>query len=208
MRVRGLLVFVLLLAACGSPSLSKGVDARMRDGLDALYRRHDTTAAAEEFRKVLAADPDRYDANLQLAYALECDGAWDDARPVWANVARLAQTRGDATTLAVARHFESAAPRETAAARAGVPVDQQAALMEKGLDALYRTRDYRAAEEKFRAVLALNPAHYGANYQLAAALEFGGKKNEAREQWRKSLVMAEQIRDEATINLIKPHLAQ
>jgi Tfp pilus assembly protein PilF len=58
--------------------------------------------------------------------------------------------------------------------------DDQVAAMQAGLDALYTRHDPPAAETEFRKVLAANPTHYGATYQLAAALDAAGRPDEAR----------------------------
>jgi tetratricopeptide (TPR) repeat protein len=289
--IRGLAASVLVLVGCARSPSSRSGGAWMQEGLDALYGRHATREAADDFRKVLAQDREHYEANLQLAYTLESEGAREEARPVWEHVLALAQARNDLQTLAIARRFLSPHPPDTlpasmesgldalyrerdaakaerafrtvlaanpthygatyqlavaldlggksAEARAqwekmlrmaqacgdaetiataqrrlastpapAPSVDQQAALMEKGMDALYRSGDLAAAEERFRAVLALNPTHYGATYQLAATLERAGKRDEARPLWTRALAMAEGYRDEATIALIRPHLAR
>jgi len=74
----------------------------------------------------------------------------------------------------------------------------QASIMEAGVDALYRRDDPATAIDRFREVLARNPTHYGATYQLAAALDRAGRREEARALWEQTLRMAEEFRDEAT----------
>ena len=54
------------------------------------------------------------------------------------------------------------------------------ALMKAGLDALYTRNDPNAAAAQFRRLLAVNPTHYGATYQLATALDRAGRPAEAR----------------------------
>src|SRR5262249_40704739 len=56
----------------------------------------------------------------------------------------------------------------------------QESLMKSGLDALHTRNDPGSAAVQFRKVLALNPSHYGATFQLAAALDRLGKPEEAR----------------------------
>ncbi len=48
-------------------------------------------------------------------------------------------------------------------------------LMQSGLDLLYRRQQPDAAAEQFRSVLAHNPTHYGATFQLAMALDRAGE---------------------------------
>ena len=82
------------------------------------------------------------------------------------------------------------------------------ALMKDGLDALYARSDAEAAVGSFRKVLAMNPEHYGANYQLAVALDRAGKPAEAAPQWERSLSMAEAIRDEKTAEAARKRLGR
>jgi hypothetical protein len=49
------------------------------------------------------------------------------------------------------------------------------AAMKAGLDAMYTRQDAEAAVRHFRRVLELNPAHYGATFQLAKALDAAGR---------------------------------
>jgi tetratricopeptide (TPR) repeat protein len=82
------------------------------------------------------------------------------------------------------------------------------ALMKSGVDSLYAKSDPEAAAKAFRKVLAKNPEHYGANFQLAVALDRAGKPEEARPLWEKSLVMAEAIKDEKTADAARKRLGQ
>lgn len=84
--------------------------------------------------------------------------------------------------------------------------DADAELMNAGLDALYGRHDPSAAISQFRAVLAHNPTHYGATYQLAAALDAEGKASEARPWWVKALALAELIHDEPTAEAARARL--
>jgi len=79
--------------------------------------------------------------------------------------------------------------------------------MRAGLDALAKG-DPGAAAGEFRKVLERNPAHYGATYQLAAALDRAGKGAEARPLWEKVLKMAEGYNDKATVAAARARLAR
>lgn len=79
-------------------------------------------------------------------------------------------------------------------------------LMKSGVDSLYTKSDPEAAARAFRKVLAKNPEHYGANFQLAVALDRGGKSAETRPLWEKSLAMAEAIKDEKTADAARKRL--
>ena len=87
------------------------------------------------------------------------------------------------------------------------PADDDAALMKAGLDALRTRHDPETAIADFRKVLAHNPDHYGATFQLAAALEAAGRPNEARPLWEKMVAMAERSSDSETAALARAHLA-
>ncbi len=193
-------VFIVVLAvAVGAGCSSKpdaDVDASMMNaGLDALYTRHDATAAAAEFRKVLERNPTHYGATFQLATALDAAGRPDEARPLWERMAAMADRVGDRETADKARaHLATqAAPSEEA-------------TMQLGLDALYKRRDAAEAITQFQKVLDRNPAHYGATYQLASALDAAGKRAEARPLWEKMLQMAEAARDDKTANTARVRL--
>ena len=85
--------------------------------------------------------------------------------------------------------------------------DTPDALMQAGLDALYAEGDPAVAAAAFRKVLALNPNHYGATYQLATALDRAGKRDEARPLWEKVLKMAEGYKDQPTADTARARLA-
>ena len=72
--------------------------------------------------------------------------------------------------------------------------------MRAGLVCHYRLGDSATAVERYRAVLALDPAHYGAHYQLAVALLGAGRRDEALAAWGRFVPMAEAIGDQASID--------
>src|SRR5439155_701815 len=75
-------------------------------------------------------------------------------------------------------------PRDRAApqalARLASGADQDEALMRAGLDALRPLHDPARAAALFRQGLEHSPTHYGATFQLAAALDAAGRTGEAR----------------------------
>jgi tetratricopeptide (TPR) repeat protein len=73
----------------------------------------------------------------------------------------------------------------------------ESSLMTAGLNALYQERNGAKAATYFRQVLAQNPDHYGANFQIAAALDLQGEREEANTYWKKTLALANQYRDTA-----------
>ena len=80
--------------------------------------------------------------------------------------------------------------------------------MQAGLAALYRRNDPAEAAARFRAVLARNPAHYGATLQLAKTLDRSGNSGEALTLWTKVLGMAETARDSVTVESARARLAE
>lgn len=113
-----------------------------------------------------------------------------------------------------------AIPVQTATARAETtrpsipaPVRTQAVvtddeLMKAGMDALYQRGDPAAAEIAFRTVLRRTPAHYGAHYQLAVALDRSGRSDQAEGVWTNVLKMAEVYRDEKTAARARERLSR
>ncbi len=103
-------------------------------------------------------------------------------------------------------------PRDNAArqalARLTGGADQDERLMSAGLDALRTQHDPERAAALFRELLAHTPTHYGATYQLAAALDAAGRPSEARPVWEKMLEMAEAAHDEGTAEAARRRLEQ
>ena len=86
--------------------------------------------------------------------------------------------------------------------------ETQAATMKAGLDALYTRGDAAAAAVEFRKVLARNPSHYGATYQLAAALDRAGRRDESRPLWEAVVTMAQKYNDQQTLTTARLRLAR
>ncbi len=80
--------------------------------------------------------------------------------------------------------------------------------MRRGLDALYQRDQPAEAVRHFEEVLARMPDHYGANYQIAVALERSGRVAEARSFWTRTLAAAEAIHDEKTAEAAREHLGR
>jgi tetratricopeptide (TPR) repeat protein len=173
-------------------------ESLMKAGLDALYTGNDPNAAAAQFRRVLALNPNHYGATFQLATALDRAGKPDEARPYWEKMLTMAEASNDQATVAAAR---------ARLGKSAGPAEQQAAAMKAGLDALYTRKDPNAAIVEFRKLLELNSDHYGATYQLATALDQAGKPAEARPLWQKVLKMAEGYKDDATVATARARLA-
>jgi tetratricopeptide (TPR) repeat protein len=156
----------------------------------------DPAGAAMHFRKVLLLNPDHYGANFQLARSLDLAGNAGEARPVWEHVVQLAQAIDDRPILDVARaQLARSAPTE----------DEQ---MKMGLDALYSRHDPAGAAVVFRQILARNPQHYGATFQLARTLDLAGNPTESRPLWDKMIKWAEASGDAATLEEARKRLAE
>lgn len=84
--------------------------------------------------------------------------------------------------------------------------DPDAPLMTRGLAEL-QGGDPATAERTFRELLARNPTHYGAHYQLAVALDRGGKPADARREWEYMKNAAQQTGDSATLRTVTARLA-
>jgi Tfp pilus assembly protein PilF len=73
------------------------------------------------------------------------------------------------------------------------------AAMGAGVIYSHRLADPERAVQRFRTVLAVHAAHYGAHYQLAVALLKTGREAEAAAAWRAFLPLAETAGDRATL---------
>jgi hypothetical protein len=141
-------------------------------------------------------------AGTRLSVRLE--PAWSLAAGIFAItvlIITIGSARGEAS--------ERPGPGRAADVRTGDGSDSsevQAALMKEGLDALYARNDAGSAEERFRAVLRLNPTHYGATYQLATALDRLNRRDEATPLWQAVLRMAESYADEETAGTARSRL--
>ncbi|HVK70802.1 MAG TPA: tetratricopeptide repeat protein [Polyangium sp.] len=94
-------------------------------------------------------------------------------------------------------------PRAAATQSLGAQPDP----MTLGLVALYTQNDPVLAAARFREVLAQNPDHYGATYQLATALEQAGDLLGARPLWAKMAKMADGIGDMQTAEHARARLS-
>ena len=198
----------LSIARTNPVPVGKTIRDPMAEGLDALYAQKDPAKAAARFREVLTTDPNHYGATYQLATALEQTGDTAAARATWSKMVPMAETNGDEATLAQAR-TRLAALGEPLPTAAVLPTDDPLAEpMRLGLAELYEKKNAAAAVKHFRDVLAKNPKHYGATFQLASALEQAGKRDEAKPLWTKTLEMAEAIKDTQTAAIARKHLGK
>lgn len=160
----------------------------MKEGLTLMYDKNDPYDAEQAFRDVLKANPNHYGAHFQLARAIDREGKPAEARPLWQDVLKSAESISDTATAKMAR--DRLALPDTVSVEG---------MMASGVHMLYKMNDPVGAAEQFRKVLEKNPSHYGATYQLAAALDKSGKQAEAKPYWQKTLAMAMTYKDTATI---------
>jgi len=80
------------------------------------------------------------------------------------------------------------------------------ALMNLALDALYKQNDPTLAVTRFQEVLARNAEHYGANFQLAKALDLSGKPEAALTVWKRVLLMANAVQDTTTARIARQRI--
>lgn len=111
----------------------------------------------------------------------------------------------DMTDLLSSPGFGSVHPRHFTELAANIRADR---AMKAGLDALYRTRDARRAVVEFRTVLANRPTHYGATFQLGKALDAAGDTVEATAVWRRTLRLAETIKDTTSARVARERLGR
>ena len=114
-----------------------------------------------------------------------------------ATLMRSAGTLSRAFILVAAASALCACGKPASTGDASADVEKQ--MMDRGVNLLYNAKDPVGAEQNFRAVLARNANHYGARYQLAVALDRGGRPAEARTEWTQVLQEAQTYNDSATM---------
>jgi len=85
--------------------------------------------------------------------------------------------------------------------------DTEADMMTRGVNLMYQGNDPSGAEAVFRQLLARNPTHYGAHYQLAVALDRTAKPKDARVEWTEVQRIADAIQDTTTLGTARRRLA-
>ena len=171
--------------------------------LSALAAREDDAAASLRWADdAVRCNPGLALARVGRAEALERLGRLDEALAEYREATRLDAVHAGAW-LAQGRLLESrgewaAAAAAYDAAAAADPMSTEAP-MRAGLLYSYRLGNGATAVERYRAVLALDPAHYGAHYQLAVALLAAGRRDEALAAWSRFTPLALAIGDEASV---------
>ncbi len=114
----------------------------------------------------------------------------------------LALVPNDADAL---EYRASCDPGAAAAAKAEGDVKSK---MSAAVETMYTKKDPAAAVPLFQQILAENPTHFGATFQLAKALDATGRRAEARPIWEKLLPMAEGYKDRETTAVAKKRLSE
>ena len=192
-----IIVLLGVVSACAGEKATPEMQAAMMErGVNALYKGGNAADAEKEFRDVLKANPEHYGAHYQLAVALQREGKIEEARTLWNDVTKRADAINDTATARTARQNASA-----------LTAGSDGALMTSGLAKL-KANDVAGAAADFKKVTEQNPTHYGAHYQLAAALDRMGKRAESKDLWVKVLGMAVSYNDSQTIATARQRLAQ
>ncbi|HJZ61557.1 MAG TPA: tetratricopeptide repeat protein, partial [Miltoncostaeaceae bacterium] len=172
--------------------------------LSALAAREGEAAASLRWAdEAVRCNPGLALARVSRAEALERMGRVDEALAeyreatgldsvhagAWLAQGRLLEQRGQWAAAAAA--YDAAASADSTSTEA---------RMRAGLLYAYRLGDSAAAIERYRAVLALDPAHYGAHYQIAVALLAAGRRDEARAAWSRFTPLAAAIGDQSSID--------
>jgi tetratricopeptide (TPR) repeat protein len=147
--------------------------------------------ALRDAQEAVRLRPDQAQSHFYLGKALEALGRRDEAAAAY-------------------RRGVDVDPRETEAHEALARLtngDDEASLMTAGLAAL-QTGKPEEAVGFFRKVLGRNPTHYGATFQLAAALDLAGQPGDARPLWEKVLGMAQGYGDKQTADTARARLAR
>jgi hypothetical protein len=82
----------------------------------------------------------------------------------------------------------------------------EAQLMGLGLDLLYTKHDPSGAVARFSRLLQRNPAHFGAAFQIAKALDQLPDAGDSLRAWRRVKRMAESYHDQATADMARARL--
>jgi hypothetical protein len=186
------------LRAHGAPALPSTLAWRLYDRLypiddptqlaaeaKAARGRNDARRAAVLWRRRASRYPADTAAWRMAAEALDASGQVDEGRRIWLKVRELALRSGDKTSMDAA-HDRLDDPEEEIA---------EAGWMNDALAALYQKNDPPTAVSLLKTILAQTPAHFGASFQLARALEAAGQKKEALEQWKHFRAMPETAND-------------
>lgn len=178
-----LLMIAILRATAAEPS----VDTLYRNGI-AAKAAGDLDAAARDFERALALQPDDVDVMVQLGLVYGAEQRYGEARTVLERAGRLAP--GDLDVETARAHVEAYAGNFAAAEAA---VEAVLARQPQNVDALtlagrlaYYRKDYQAARRSFEAALATAPDDPDALLGLGDTLRGEGDEGAAEAAYRKA----------------------
>ena len=166
------------------------------------YRNWQWGEAERLWRSTTRVSPGNSRAWTHLGRQLMDRGASDEARASLERALALDVSNETAKSALASLQIQSVAAMPADARPQVMPQDMPQAmtvdeLMQQAVKAL-RAKDWQVAVGPLRAVLAMSPSHYGATYQLAAALDHLGQRDEAVTYWKAVLPMAEKYHDAET----------
>jgi tetratricopeptide (TPR) repeat protein len=155
-------------------------------------------AAVDDGRQAVRFGPDLSRSHFYLGVALERQKSIAEALAEYRRACEL-----DPKDTAACSSRERLAGDKASADSATA----EAAMMGEGLRLLDEEHEAARAVDQFRALLAKNPDHYGATYQLARALDAAGRREEATQVWQRMLSMAQAAGDKDTESKVRDRLA-
>ena len=180
----GLLLMVAILRAAAA---ELSVDTLYRNGV-AAKAAGDLDAAARDFERALALQPDDVDVMVQLGLVYGAEQRYGEARAVLERAGRLAP--GDLDVPTARAHVEAYAGNFAAAEAA---VEAVLARQPQNVDALtlagrlaYYRKDYQAARRRFESALAAAPDDPDALLGLGDTLRAEGDEGAAEAAYRKA----------------------
>jgi tetratricopeptide (TPR) repeat protein len=169
-----------------------GLDERTYDpGVLLALAASDPDRAATVLEPLLTGTS-RADLNLLvlLGESLDSAGRPHEGRRAWSRARTLGQEQGNGAMSLRALH-RLADPRPAVGTKDALDADMAQALFLVAV-----RRDPAGAVLLFDQILAANPAHYGATFQRAQALEGMGRRDDALAAWRDVAELAADVRDD------------
>lgn len=170
------------------------VEQSMNQGVSLLHELGDPETAIRHFSAVLEYNPEHYGAVYQIAKAFEQTQQLRLAHQAWTTFEPMAQQSGDTPSLLHAQKRIATLTRQM------VEFDEH---MSTGVDLLHVQGRPADALSYFEDVRGAWPAHYGARYQYALALEQTGQNGAAESAWLQFLAAAEATKNRKDIQAAK-----
>lgn len=179
--------FLLMIGILRAAAAELSVDTLYRNGIGAKAA-GDLDAAARDFERALALQPDDVDVMVQLGLVYGAEQRYGEARALLERAGRLAP--GDLDVPTARAHVEAYAGNFAAAEAA---VEAVLAQQPQNVDALtlagrlaYYRKDYPAARRRFETALATAPDDPDALLGLGDTLRAEGDEDAAEAAYRKA----------------------